>query len=61
MLENWLAWQQIKEKYFGYHRDLAPEQIAEQLGGRIVFSKKSDGQWVAVIAVEREENAALVR
>jgi len=61
LLENWVAWQQIKEKYFGYHRDLAPEQIAGQLGGRIVFSKKSDGQWVAVIAVEREENAGFHR
>jgi hypothetical protein len=58
-LEDWAAWQRIKEKYFGYHRDLAPEEIAQRLGGRVVFQKKSDGQWVAVIAMEREEQAEL--
>jgi hypothetical protein len=59
LLEDWLPWQRIKEKYFGYHRDLLPEEIAQRLGGRVVFQKKSDGQWVCVIALEREENAEL--
>jgi hypothetical protein len=57
MLENWALWQSLKEKYFGYHRDLAPEEIASRLGGMVVFQKNSDGQWVAVIALEREEKA----
>ena len=61
LLEDWLPWQKLKEKYFGYHRDLAPEEIAAQLGGKIVFQKDSDGQWVAVIAWEREEDAELRR
>jgi len=46
---NWQAWQQIKEKFFGYHRDLSPEDIAHQLGGTIVYSKSVNGQWIAVI------------
>ena len=50
LLEDWLPWQMVKEKYFGYHRDLAPEEIAAQLSGKVVFQKNSDGQWVAVIA-----------
>ena len=25
LLEDWLPWQTLKEKYFGYHRDLPPE------------------------------------
>src|SRR6266576_960342 len=58
LLENWTPWQSLKEKYFGYHRDLAPEEIAARLGGIVVFQKKSDGQWVAVISVEREEDAS---
>jgi len=58
LLENWALWQSLKEKYFGYHRDLAPEEIAARLGGIVVFQKKSDGQWVAVISVEREEDAS---
>jgi hypothetical protein len=59
LLEDWLPWQTLKTKYFGYHRDLPPEEIAAQLGGRVVFQKNRDGQWVAAIALEREEEAAL--
>jgi hypothetical protein len=54
LLGNWAAWQQIKEKYFGYHRDLSPEQIAERLDGTVVFRKEENGLWVAVIAPDKE-------
>jgi len=53
LLENWDAWQRIKEKFFGYHRDLLPEQVAQRLGGTITYHKEANGQWIAVIAVER--------
>ncbi len=53
LLENWEAWQRIKEKFFGYHRDLLPEGIAQRLGGTIAYSKEQNGQWIAVIAAER--------
>jgi hypothetical protein len=56
-IENWDAWQRIKEKFFGYHRDLLPEDIAQRLGGTIVYHKEMNGQWIAVIAVEREQDA----
>jgi hypothetical protein len=59
LLEDWLPWQTLKAKYFGYHRDLPPENVAAQLGGNVVFQKNTDGQWVAIIALEREENARL--
>jgi hypothetical protein len=52
-IEDWAAWQHIKEKFFGYHRDLQPEDIAQWLGGAIVYGKKLNGQWTAVIAVQR--------
>jgi hypothetical protein len=51
LLENWDAWQRIKEKYFGYHRDLLPEHIAQRLGGTIAYREEMNGQWIAVIAV----------
>lgn len=51
LFENWDAWQRIKEKYFGYHRDLLPEDIAQRLGGTIAYSKERNGQWIAVIAL----------
>jgi hypothetical protein len=57
LLENWNWWRRIKERFFGYHRDLPPEEIARRLGGTILFHKQVDGQWVAVIAIE-DKNAA---
>jgi hypothetical protein len=52
-VEDWDAWQRIKGKFFGYHRDLVPEDIAERLGGTIVYHKELNGQWIAVIALEQ--------
>jgi hypothetical protein len=52
LLENWDAWQRVKEKFFGFHRDLLPEDIAQRLGGTITFHKEEYGQWIAVIAME---------
>ncbi len=53
LLENWEAWRRVKEKFFGYHRDLLPEDIAQRLGGTIAYHKERNGQWIAVITVER--------
>ena len=53
LLENWDAWQRIKEKFFGYHRDLLPEDIARRLGGTMTYHKEMNGQWIAVIALEQ--------
>jgi Dolichyl-phosphate-mannose-protein mannosyltransferase len=60
LFENWDAWQRIKEKFFGYHRDLLPEDIAQRLGGTIAYHKELNGQWIAVIAVEREGSSVTV-
>jgi hypothetical protein len=59
MFEDWGAWQRIKERFFGYHRDLRPEEIAERLGGTVVFHKEQKGQWIAVVAMGRDGNAEL--
>jgi hypothetical protein len=63
LLERWPQWNELKRRFFGYHRDLPPEAAARILGGRIVFSEERKGQWVAVIELEPEEiqNAALNR
>jgi len=49
LLQNWMAWQHLKERFFGYHHDLSPEEIAQRLGGKVIFQKNASGQWVAVI------------
>jgi len=54
-------WQRWQTRYFGYHQDVPPE-IAAQIfgpGGRIIFDESRNGQWVALVAIERSENARL--
>jgi hypothetical protein len=53
LLEGWAAWQRVKERFFGYHRDVLPEDIAQRLGGTIAYHDERNGQWVAVIAMNR--------
>jgi hypothetical protein len=52
LFEDWDAWQHAKEKFFGYHRDLRPEDIAQRLGGTVAYLKELNGQWIAVIALQ---------
>ncbi len=53
LLANWSVWRQLKERFFGYHQDLPPEEIARRSGGNIAFQKKENGLWVAVIALDQ--------
>jgi hypothetical protein len=48
-------WEELKTKYFGFHRDLPPAAVARILGGRVVFSEVRKEQWVAVVELERSE------
>jgi hypothetical protein len=50
-------WTELKSRYFGFHRDLPPPAAAQVLGGRVVFSEEKKGQWIAVIEMERNEEA----
>jgi hypothetical protein len=50
-------WQRLQARYFGYHRDLRPEDAAQVLGGRIVYEKSRGAQWVAILALDLIENA----
>lgn len=55
LLERWAAWDRLKEKFFGYERDLPTEVAAQILGGSVVFAQKRQGQRVAVIELKRGE------
>lgn len=57
---NWPAWERIKARFFGYHRDLPPEVAAHMLGGEIVFEQHLGGQWVAVVDLPKAEEAKAV-
>jgi hypothetical protein len=44
---------EMDERYFGLHHDLPPDQIAQRLGGDLVWEKEDQGQWIALIRFER--------
>lgn len=55
LLDRWKTWENLKRRFFGFHRDLPPAAAARVLGGRVVFSEERAGQWIAVIEMERVE------
>jgi hypothetical protein len=61
LVDRWKRWDDLKRRFFGFHRDLPPAAAAQILGGRVVFSEERKGQWVAVIEMEQIEvqNAAV--
>ncbi len=52
-------WNRLQQRYFDYHRDLKPEEIANILQGQIVWQRQRGGQWAAVIYLEHAQNARL--
>jgi len=55
LVDRWKKWVDLKRRLFGFHRDLPPAVAAQILGGRIVYSQERQGQWIAVIEMEKEE------
>jgi hypothetical protein len=47
----------MEERFFGLHHDLAPEVIARQLGGTLVWKKEDQGEWVGLIRFNRAIDA----
>jgi len=47
----------LDERYFGLHRDLAPEAIALELHGALVWKRTDHGQWMALIRFNRQFEA----
>jgi hypothetical protein len=54
-------WNGVQKKFFDYHQDLRPEQIAILMQGRIIWQKQRGGQWAAIIALEHAQNARLMQ
>lgn len=44
-------------RYFDAHRDLSPAEIAQALGGRVVWQGERKGQWAAVLRFNRSYDA----
>jgi hypothetical protein len=61
LLKDWPAWERIKMRFFDYHHDVPPAVAAQILGGEIVFSERRQGQWIAVIQMQRIIEARVIR
>jgi 4-amino-4-deoxy-L-arabinose transferase-like glycosyltransferase len=48
-------------KYFDFHRDLSPQQVAMLLHGQIVWQARRKGEWAAVLHFPRIVEASLTR
>jgi hypothetical protein len=53
--DRWQTWTALKSRFFGFHRDVPPAAAAKILGGHVVFSEQRQGQWIAVIEIEKNE------
>jgi hypothetical protein len=60
-LVTWRFWEDATYRFFDYHRDLQPEVAAQLLGGLIVYQEHKSGQWIAIIDLQRVQNAGLSR
>ena len=47
----------LQQRFFDYHADVTPERAAALLGGRIVSYHNHNNEWVAIIVMERVEDA----
>jgi len=59
IFDRWEKWQEWKTRYFGFHRDLPPEAAAAVLGGKLVYVRRKQGQWVGIVDVVKIEEAGL--
>ncbi|HKF22069.1 MAG TPA: glycosyltransferase family 39 protein [Candidatus Angelobacter sp.] len=51
-------WQRLNRRFFDDHEDMAPQAVAELLGGKIVYLARSDAEWVAVLEIEQPSRMA---
>jgi len=47
----------LQKRFFDYHEDVTPERAASMLGGRLLRYENRNNEWVAIIAIERVEDA----
>jgi hypothetical protein len=48
------------KRFYDYHRDLMPGEVATRLGGRIVWQEDINGEWAALITFPRGYDVQLI-
>jgi hypothetical protein len=51
--------QQSDAKYFDFHHDMLPSEVAALLHGEVVWQARRKGEWAAVLRFPRAVNASL--
>ena len=59
LIGRWPAWEKIKTRFFGYHRDMPPAAAAQILGGRVVYTESRNGQWIGIIEMDQVQEARI--
>ncbi|MGO9562362.1 MAG: ArnT family glycosyltransferase [Candidatus Korobacteraceae bacterium] len=49
----------LQERFFDYHEDSSPPRAADILGGRTATYLKRHNEWIALISIEKIEDAAI--
>lgn len=52
LLGRWPPWERLKEQYFGFHRDLPLDIVAQMLDGKIIYRDARHGQWIGIVEVQ---------
>lgn len=47
----------LDKRFFGFHRDLEPQTIARLLSGRVVWRIQHNGEWAAILHLNRPQTA----
>lgn len=50
-------WNRIQQRFFDYHQDLLPKEVALMMDGKVVWQESRGGQWAAVIELNHVQNA----
>jgi hypothetical protein len=50
----------LDTRFFDFHHDLSPGAIAHLLGGKIVWRDEKQGQWAAVLSLDRAQVASIL-
>jgi hypothetical protein len=59
LLEGLAFGKPLQERFFDYHEDLSPQRAADVLGGRTARYLNRSNEWIALISIEKIEDAAV--
>jgi hypothetical protein len=46
-------WNRLQKRYFDFHQDMVPREVAETLQGRIAWQQQRGGEWAAIIELDK--------